>query len=340
MAEFAAGEIGAEVFGWNLPNWLLRREMVARVGRRLARRGAGGAGDAAHRGGAGGAVGRHAGAGAPRRRGGRARQRGARGARDRRAALGLRAEGAGLLGDARAAARAGSRPRSTARAVRSRWCRSPTATGRTPRPWSGWRRGRGRRSWRRCRRTAFDAALNLRACGVLGELRLAGRRMLWPIIAQIADRLDGPRTALVAEAAHVVPPIGAQGLNMSLADIATLVELCAARARGRDIGGAGAAPPLPPGAARRGRCSGSRGSTPEPRGDGRRAAAARPAAGGAAGAPRDAAAPAGGDAARARGSAGRGVGIPSAEQAARAAIENRGAFGQAGRIILTKDLLP
>ena len=29
-ADFAAREIGAEVFGWNLPNWLLRREMVAR----------------------------------------------------------------------------------------------------------------------------------------------------------------------------------------------------------------------------------------------------------------------------------------------------------------------
>ena len=31
-ADFEAGEIGAEVFGWNLPNWLLRREMVARRG--------------------------------------------------------------------------------------------------------------------------------------------------------------------------------------------------------------------------------------------------------------------------------------------------------------------
>ena len=30
-ADFAAAEIGAEVFGWNLPNWLLRREMVARL---------------------------------------------------------------------------------------------------------------------------------------------------------------------------------------------------------------------------------------------------------------------------------------------------------------------
>ncbi|MGB2894280.1 MAG: FAD-dependent monooxygenase, partial [Albidovulum sp.] len=38
----------------------------------------------------------------------------------------------------------------------------------------------------------------------------------------------GERTALLAEAAHVVPPIGAQGLNMSLADLACLLELAKA----------------------------------------------------------------------------------------------------------------
>jgi 2-octaprenyl-6-methoxyphenol hydroxylase len=41
----------------------------------------------------------------------------------------------------------------------------------------------------------------------------------------------------VAEAAHVIPPIGAQGLNMSLKDIAVLLDLVvAARNAGRDIG--------------------------------------------------------------------------------------------------------
>jgi 2-octaprenyl-6-methoxyphenol hydroxylase len=85
----------------------------------------------------------------------------------------------------------------------------------------------------------FEAALNMRACGVLGELRLASPRRVWPIIAQAADRLDGPRTALVAEAAHVIPPIGAQGLNMSLKDVAVLLDLVvAARNAWRDIGDA------------------------------------------------------------------------------------------------------
>ena len=37
--------------------------------------------------------------------------------------------------------------------------------------------------------------------------------------------MSGERTALMAEAAHVMPPIGAQGLNMSLADLTTLLDL-------------------------------------------------------------------------------------------------------------------
>ena len=45
------------------------------------------------------------------------------------------------------------------------------------------------------------------------------------MMSQLAERLNGQRVALIAEAAHVVPPIGAQGLNMSLGDIRTLVEL-------------------------------------------------------------------------------------------------------------------
>jgi len=71
----------------------------------------------------------------------------------------------------------------------------------------------------------FHAALNLRACDVLGPLHVKGDKRIWPIIAQKAEQLTGPRAVLVAEAAHVVPPIGAQGLNMSLADIQCLRDL-------------------------------------------------------------------------------------------------------------------
>lgn len=69
----------------------------------------------------------------------------------------------------------------------------------------------------------FEDELNERALGTLGRLKLASGRATWPIISLIAGRLTAPRVALVAEAAHVVPPIGAQGLNMSLGDVRALM---------------------------------------------------------------------------------------------------------------------
>lgn len=79
---------------------------------------------------------------------------------------------------------------------------------------------------------AFEAAMNTRSCYVLGRLKLASQRTLWPIISQHAERLSGERIALVAEAAHVLPPIGAQGLNMSLSDLRCLLDLAIARPEG------------------------------------------------------------------------------------------------------------
>ena len=73
--------------------------------------------------------------------------------------------------------------------------------------------------------TNFAQEATTRSCGVVGPLTLTSQRAVWPIISQKADRLTSERTALIAEAAHVMPPIGAQGLNMSLTDIQTLVEL-------------------------------------------------------------------------------------------------------------------
>ncbi|MBT8409675.1 MAG: FAD-dependent monooxygenase [Alphaproteobacteria bacterium] len=72
---------------------------------------------------------------------------------------------------------------------------------------------------------AFEAAMTERSCGLLGHLTLSSPRRLWPIVTQRADALTAERTVLVAEAAHVLPPIGAQGLNTSLADIEALLDL-------------------------------------------------------------------------------------------------------------------
>lgn len=72
---------------------------------------------------------------------------------------------------------------------------------------------------------AFHAALQTRSCDILGTLTLRSARKIWPIISQKSTHLIAERTALIAEAAHVIPPIGAQGLNMSLADIDALLSL-------------------------------------------------------------------------------------------------------------------
>ena len=82
---------------------------------------------------------------------------------------------------------------------------------------------------------SFHEEMNARSCGILGPLSLATKRSVWPIISQVSNRLSAQRIALVAEAAHVVPPIGAQGLNMSLEDIRTIVELAT---KAEDIGSA------------------------------------------------------------------------------------------------------
>lgn len=75
----------------------------------------------------------------------------------------------------------------------------------------------------------FEREMSARSSYLFGPLTLVSPRALWPIVSQHAARLNGERLALIAEAAHVVPPIGAQGLNMSLADIATLLDLAQTR---------------------------------------------------------------------------------------------------------------
>ncbi|MCG6901958.1 MAG: FAD-dependent monooxygenase [Rhodobacter sp.] len=74
----------------------------------------------------------------------------------------------------------------------------------------------------------FDAEMTGRACALLGPMQRTGAVAVWPVITQRATRLTAERTALVAEAAHVLPPIGAQGLNTSLHDVAALYDLARA----------------------------------------------------------------------------------------------------------------
>ena len=71
----------------------------------------------------------------------------------------------------------------------------------------------------------FSNRLSERTKYTLGNCQLSSRRTLYPIVTQLAENFYGDRVALIAESAHVMPPIGAQGLNTSFEDIDLLVKL-------------------------------------------------------------------------------------------------------------------
>ncbi len=71
----------------------------------------------------------------------------------------------------------------------------------------------------------FIQALQSATNDILGGVTLETNPQCWPITAVKAKSLIGGRTALIAEAAHVMSPITAQGLNLSLRDVASLAEV-------------------------------------------------------------------------------------------------------------------
>jgi 2-octaprenyl-6-methoxyphenol hydroxylase len=86
---------------------------------------------------------------------------------------------------------------------------------------------------------AFALELEDRLQGLLGTVGEVGVRSAFPLSGLSVTTMGKNRVALVGEAAHVVPPIGAQGLNVGFRDAAWIAELVgAAKRRGEDIGGA------------------------------------------------------------------------------------------------------
>jgi 2-octaprenyl-6-methoxyphenol hydroxylase len=72
-------------------------------------------------------------------------------------------------------------------------------------------------------------------------MRIDGPRGLVPMSGLSVERYVADRLALVGEAAHVFPPIGAQGLNLGLRDAAALRDaVMDSHAAGEDIGSAAA----------------------------------------------------------------------------------------------------
>lgn len=85
---------------------------------------------------------------------------------------------------------------------------------------------------------AFREALEERLQGLLGTVGEIGSRTVFPLSGLTAEVFARNRVALIGEAGHVIPPIGAQGLNLGLRDAATLADCVAmAIADGRDPGG-------------------------------------------------------------------------------------------------------
>ena len=85
---------------------------------------------------------------------------------------------------------------------------------------------------------ALSAEVERRGHSILGKVRVEPGHGLFPLGVETARSFAGSRIALIGEAAHVIPPIGAQGLNLGLRDAATIGELVVeARRDGADVGG-------------------------------------------------------------------------------------------------------
>ena len=67
-----------------------------------------------------------------------------------------------------------------------------------------------------------------RSQGVVGDLALVSPSVKWSCSYQMARQLNHERSVLIAEAAHNLPPLGAQGLNLSIGDI-SLLKACLAK---------------------------------------------------------------------------------------------------------------
>jgi 2-octaprenyl-6-methoxyphenol hydroxylase len=65
----------------------------------------------------------------------------------------------------------------------------------------------------------FNDLIERRAHSIHGRMTLESDRTVVPLRGQLAERFAGRRVMLIGEAAHVFPPIGAQGLNLGLRDV-------------------------------------------------------------------------------------------------------------------------
>lgn len=75
---------------------------------------------------------------------------------------------------------------------------------------------------------ALSARVEEKMQSMLGRVTVEPGRQIYPLSANLPARFAQNRVALIGEAAHVFPPIGAQGLNLGVRDVIDLVETAAA----------------------------------------------------------------------------------------------------------------
>ncbi len=84
---------------------------------------------------------------------------------------------------------------------------------------------------------ALADEIERRSHSILGKIAIEPGRGRFPLAVETARRFALNRIALIGEAAHCIPPIGAQGLNLGLRDAATVAELAAEAVRNDDDAG-------------------------------------------------------------------------------------------------------
>ena len=83
----------------------------------------------------------------------------------------------------------------------------------------------------------LSVAAEKQSHSILGRVQVEAGRNLFPLAIESPKQFAGHRVALVGESAHVLPPIGAQGLNMGLRDAADIADIAGhAMSRGEDPG--------------------------------------------------------------------------------------------------------